>query len=191
MPVWHSTCAAPTILLALEKLVGRDLLRQAAKLHVDDAVRRATEIVDVFGRDVAFLNPRKLESNLGFLSAEKGQKEGLAFLLKRADVNIEDLRELIDVAKNIEGVGDPAQFVKRRAIIGGVSGATALAGVGGAVLVGADPTLSTFVTFGALTLLSRDLSRIISSPKALKAMTTAARYGVGDNQPSGCFGGVS
>ena len=159
----------------LQGLVGRPVLRRAARLRVETAVDQATEEITVGTDTFKALNPKRFLSVLGIGSADKGQREALQALLGKGGVKLRDLEDLAKVVSKIEGIGDTSTFVKRRVILGGAAGGlTAATGFGGAALGGgAAAAPAALIPVLTLTALARRGSTIISSPQQLRNMITA------------------
>jgi hypothetical protein len=158
----------------LEALVGTPQLRRAARKHVENAVESSKEQVAA-GNDVFdIINPEKLMKNLGLKAVDKGEREALTALFKKGGVRLSDLEDLAEVVSKIQGVGDTAVFVKRRAILAGATGVVgAAAGIGGAVGGFEGAGGGAMIPVVAFALLARRGARIITSRRALRNITTA------------------
>jgi hypothetical protein len=119
---------------------------------------------------VSIVDPARLEQALGLkttLSTVKKQ-DGLRALYRAAGVDLDDIADLIKVMKNIEGINDPATFVKRRATLAGLSGIT------GAVGLGALTSVETGgLALVAMAIFGRHVSKVFARPERLKLMRTA------------------
>ena len=157
----------------LEALVGRKTVRDAARFHVEQARNQSIEEIIVGTETVEILNPIKFLKLLGLKSRDKGQIEALDALLKRGGIKISDLEELAEVIGRIEGIGDPATFVKRRVILAGVTGGVAALGFGAVAAGKGGLTLLTMIPVTVLTLLARKGSKIFATRQNLRNMITA------------------
>jgi hypothetical protein len=92
-------------------------------------------------------------------------------LFKTAGVDLDDVRGLIDVMKNIQDIGNASDFVKRRVALGGIGALAGAGGVGAATLVGGAP--GGIFTAVSMTFLSRHMSKIFASGDKLKLMRNA------------------
>lgn len=150
----------------LTKLVGNKNMKAAASLHFETAVGSSTKQTSLLGEQYNTIDPFELEKSLGLVGASKQKLAGVNELYKIGGVNLKDITDLIDVMKRIEEIRNPSEFIRRRLILAGMSGAAAVGGAG--FIAGGGP-----VTIGAMTLLSRHFSKIFADPKKLKLMTTA------------------
>ena len=172
---------SPQQIKDLVSLVGRGNVANAAQRHFDIATEAARTEVKILGKSFYALDPNVLERKLGLVGAGSKNLEGVEELYKMGGVKIEDIKTLIGVMKKIEGIGDPAEFVRRRIVLGGVAGAAGVLGIGGAVaggsaLAGGDggeAAAHGIITATALTLFGRWGSRILSDPDKLKLLTGA------------------
>ena len=163
---------SPQAMRDLYKLVGKGNMKQITSNHLENAVAAARTEVVMMGKPRVLLDPVKFEKALGLTKKNDGLKE----LFRISGANIDDIKGLVHVMKSIEDIANPAEFVRRRAVLGGAKGTvTALAGFGGAVggasLAGGAGAGG--ITVGALTLLSRHISKIFASPVKLKLMKVA------------------
>jgi GH24 family phage-related lysozyme (muramidase) len=163
---------SPQQIQDLANLVGRRNMQQVAALHFREAVESAAQTMNVMGQDFRFINPDILERQLGLVAGARGQQqEGIRALYRFAGVDLDDVRGLLDSLRAIEGIADPAEFVRRRIILGGVAAATAVGGVGVAGLPGAGAMV-------AMTVIARHASSIFSDPRKLKQMRAAFDEGI-------------
>jgi len=163
---------SPQAMRDLYKLVGSVNMKQITANHIENAIGIARTEVVMMGKPNILIDPVKLEKVLGLTK----QNDGLKELFKLSRIKIEDVKGLIHVMKNIENISNPAEFVRRRAILGGAKGTiTALAGFGGAVggasLAGGAGAGG--ITVASMTLLSRHISKIFSDPTKLILMKVA------------------
>ncbi len=157
----------------LEALVGKDVVRNASRFHVEQSLNQSIEEIVVGTEAVQVLNPIRFLKQLGLKSRDKGQVEALAALLKRGGIKISDLEELAEVIGKIEGIGDPATFVKRRVILAGVTGGVAALGFGAVAAGRGGLTALTMIPVVVLTLLARKGSKILATRQNLRNMITA------------------
>ena len=162
---------SPKQIQDLTALVGQGNMKKAAAHHFETAVVGATESIELMGREISFVDPIKLEKALGFTGASREKLVGIREFYRTAGVNLNDVQDLISVMKQVESIGNPAEFVRRRLILSGITGAGAAAGIGGGTLMSGVP--GGMITAGSLTLLSRHMSKIFSSPVKLKQLTIA------------------
>lgn len=163
---------SPQQIRDLTKLVGQNNMRRAASAQFRDAVTVARTDIQLMGDTFSVVNPVALERQLGLAGARRGDIEGLREFYKTAGVDLDDVTDLIAVMKKIEGVGNASEFIRRRAVLGGVGAATgALAGVGGGAIAGGAP--GGMVTALGMTVLSRHFAKIFASPDKLKMMVNA------------------
>ena len=159
----------------LGDIIGPRGLRQAGRAVIERAVQLSTETVNIGGLPTERLNPRKLLNILG-TGAKRGTEEGLEALLKSANVDVAQFREVLKVAEQLQDVADPSTFVTRRVILGGAGAAAGALGAGAGLAAGAGIAgagLGGLTTAAALTVLSRRLVDIATSPESLKLMQTA------------------
>ena len=159
----------------LEAVVGKGALKRAGRFHVENALRLSTEPRQLAGEAAEVIDPFRLERELG-LGTRREQTEGLAALLKRAGVDLDEFRSLLEVMKSLESPGDPSTFVKRRVILGGAQGLAGIAGAGAAIGAGAGAAAGTGlggVTIVATSFLARRFTDIVTNPIALNGMRTA------------------
>ncbi|MGI9491271.1 MAG: hypothetical protein ACR2QF_02475 [Geminicoccaceae bacterium] len=160
----------------LELLVGKGTLKRAARGHISNALRLATESRELAGESVQAVNIARLVKELGLEGTKKEQTEGVNALLRRAGVDPTDFNALLNVAENIEEVGDPRTFVMRRVILGGAGALTGAAGAGAALGAGVGAGAASGAglgTIAAATFLARRFSDIVTNPVSLKNMVTA------------------
>lgn len=160
----------------LTKLVGIENMQNAARENFRTAVEAARSDVVILGKTFSAVDPNVLEKKLGLVGAGTKKLEGLRELYKTSGVDLDEVKNLIEVMKKIEGIGNPAEFMRRRIILGGIGGAAGALGIGGAVMGGTDPADAAgtgIITGVALTLLGRHGSEIFASPEKLKLITGA------------------
>jgi hypothetical protein len=160
----------------LEFVVGKGKLKEASRFHLESAFQRASEVRKIGSESVEALDVAAFRRELGLGTGKKDQSEGVSALLERAGVDVQDLRNLLDVAENLERAGDPALFVKRRVIFAGAQGLTGVLGAGASFAAGAGVVASGGVgllTIAVGTVLARKATSIATSPVALKNMLTA------------------
>jgi hypothetical protein len=162
---------SPQQIKDLTELVGKKKVSEAASRIFQDAVESARKDIDLSGKTFSVVNPFELEKKLGLAGAGKDKIEGMRELFKTAGVDLDDVRGLIDVMKNIQDIGNASDFVKRRVALGGIGAITAAAGVGAATFVGGAP--GGIFTAGAMTFLARHMSKIFASGDKLKLMRNA------------------
>ena len=173
---------SPQQIKDLVALVGIENVANAARRHFELAADAAKTEVKILGKSFYAIDPNILEKQLG-LSGIAGAKkiEGITELYKTGGVKLGDIENLIGVIKRIEGIGDPAEFVRRRVVLGGIQGAIGTLGLGGAafggsLLAGSDTEEAAthgVITVVGLTLLGRWGSKILSDPEKLKLLTGA------------------
>ena len=127
--------------------------------------------------EITAINPDRWEQLLGLGKGQGADRSGEIFLRKmymelgykpqEAKQAIQSLRDLIELSKVNRSikVGDVAQFVKRRAVLGGA------AAVGGAFLA---TSMGDPFTGVAMAVLARYGSSVLTKPAALKALVTVA-----------------
>ena len=162
---------SPNQIKDLTKLVGKDNMRAAASHNFSNAVEQATSSIELMGKEFKVVDPFKLEKGLGLSGVGRQKKAGIEELYKTAGVDLNDVESLLHVMKNIEGIGNPAEFVRRRAILSGVAGLSAAAGISAGAVAGGVP--GGIVTAGGMTLLGRHFSKVFADPQKLKLMITA------------------
>ena len=163
---------SPDQIRDLTELVGKKNMQNAVRYHFETAVQNARQTEQIMGMNFDVINPQSLERQLGVYGAKSHQREGVKELYKQAGVNFKQVEDLISVINRLEHIGNAAEFVRRRAILGGVAaGGAAVAGAGGAVATAGIPGGA--VTLGAMTMLSRHYSKIFASPEKLRLMQTA------------------
>ena len=162
---------SPQQIKDLTELIGQKKVSEAASRVFQDAVESARKDIDLSGKTFSVVNPFELEKKLGLAGAGKDKIEGMRELFKTSGVNLDDVRGLIDVMKNIQDIGNASDFVKRRVALGGIGALAGAGGVGAATLVGGIP--GGVFTAGAMTFLSRHMSKIFASGDKLKLMKTA------------------
>lgn len=161
---------------SLEELVGRKNIRKAARQHVENAINQSTEELEIGIEQVSAINPVQFLKRLGIKGGDKGQRQALAALLRRGGIKLSDLENLAEVIGKIEGIGDPATFLKRRLILGGAGAITGAGGFGVAAGLGAGASggaVSALIPIVFLTAGARKLSSIFSNRTALLNMITA------------------
>jgi hypothetical protein len=169
---------SPQQIRDLTQLVGVDNMRRAASTHFEAALTSSRQQVQVGSETISVVDPFQLERALGLESlAGKRNIEGMRELYKTAGVDLQDVTNLLEVMKKIEGIGNAAEFVRRRVVLGGVStlgsaiGFGALSGAVGATAGGA--ATAGIIGPVAMTLLGRHFSKVFARPDRLKLMTTA------------------
>ena len=161
---------SPKQIQDLTRLVGKRNMKQAAALNFETAIESSRSSIELMGKEYQIVDPEKLERALKLTGASKQKLSGIRELYRTAGVDLKQVQDLVGVMKRIEGIGNPAEFIRRRAILAGVTGLGAAAGVGGAAAISGAP--GGVVTAGGLTLLGRHFSKIFSSPLKLKQLTT-------------------
>ena len=162
---------SPQAMADLRRLVGNDAMKGVARRHVEDALAKAVASGAPKGSSLNF-DPSNFAANLGMDSAQGRQV--LDEALKNTGVTSSELEKFVDVARAASDftVPDVSSFLQRRFTLGGVrsllGGATLAAGV-------SSPPAGI-----ALAILARKGSQILSSPSALRAMTTALDDSVSD-----------
>ena len=159
---------SPMQIRDLTKLVGKSNMKQAASLHFENAVNASRQNISLSGKQFDIIDPFELEKRLGLAGITKDKIGGIKELYKTADVDLMDVTDLIEVMKKIEGIRNPAEFVQRRVIMGGVGALVATGGVGFTGSVGASG-----LTGLGLTVISRHFSKIFADPRKLKLMVNA------------------
>ena len=163
---------SPQQIKDLTELVGKKKVSEAASRIFQDATESARKDIDISGKIFSVVNPFELEKKLGLAGAGKDKIEGMRELFKTAGVDLNDVRGLIDVMKNIQDIGNASEFVKRRVALGGIGAlAGAGGGIGAGIFVGGVP--GGIFTASALTFLSRHTSKIFASGDKLKLMRNA------------------
>lgn len=160
----------------LEFLVGKGKIKDAARNHVENAFKLASESREFPDGILEVLDPARLKAELGLRAGRRGQSEGLKALLKKGNVDIGDLETLLDAAISLEKSGDPSTFVKRRVILGGAGAITGAVGAGAALGGAAGAAAgggASLPLIAAGTLLARKFTDIATNPVALKNMVTA------------------
>ena len=165
---------SPQALAELEAIVGPNVVRDTGRFVLKRAVDYATTTLNVGGDIVEQLNPQRLISELG-LEGKRSTQEGLDFLLRKAGVNVQDFKDVLEAAAKLEPVRDPSTFIRRRVTLGGARALTGAAGLGAAIGAGAatGEPVAGVTTILALTFLSRRLTDIATNPQSLKLMQTA------------------
>lgn len=160
---------SPQAMADLRKIVGTKGMKMATGTYVRNAWRDA--ITNPEGKRM--FDAAKFRRNLGLEDESSSEFLALKEALKGTGMNVDDFKRLADVADRAfaHGMGDPSQFVARRAILGGAKSAAAAAvpGLGAAAVGGLDAGLSTLV--GVLA--ARQGSKILSSPVTVRLLTTA------------------
>lgn len=168
---------SPEAVADLASLIGPKTMKKVARRRLESAFEKSLVPTKIGSIEDTILDPHLFEKELGLAGRAKDANAGLDALLRSGGLKLDDVKELIEVAKSIENLGDPSTFVRRRAILGGAGAVvTGAAGFGGAAVGGAKKGLgvaSSILTAGGVTLLTRNFSRIFSDPKALKNMITA------------------
>ena len=179
-PVFNSE--SPQALRELRSLVGDDVFMRGSRKYFDDAISasfrketREGQLVDVF-------DPDQLYKSLGLMPGKSDKSEAVKEMLKGSGVEMRDLKDLFD-AIHIAKIADPATFVMRRVVLGGIRGGMGALGVGAAAASGAGLGWFTApVAALAVTLMARKGARIIANPSALKDMTKAFGVTVPEQQ---------
>lgn len=153
---------SPEALNDLRTLVGPDPFRKAARKHLDQSLEKA--IVEK-ENGVRSFDPDALESALGLDSPEG--RNTLKELLKGSPVKVQKLEELVKISKSIGSVEIPnvSTFLRRRAVLGGARAILTTVGAGAAMM----HPIHEIVFLAA----GRKLSKVLSNPASLDAMTTA------------------
>ena len=168
---------SPQAITDLRALVGDDAMRSVARRHLQTAAEQSTVTAKIGSFEETIIDPYLLEKNLGLAGTKLEKNLGLEKLLEISGAKVEDVKNLITSMKSIEDLGDPSSFVRRRAILGGSSAVLgASAGFGGSVAQKTAKTagVAAFaLTAGTITLLTRHISKIFTSPDALKNVLEA------------------
>ena len=165
---------SPEQIKDLTKLVGKVNMQNAARENFRTAVEAARSDIEIMGKTFSAVDPSVLEKKLGLVGSGTKKLEGLKEFYKISGVDFEDVTTLINVMKKIEGFGNPAEFMRRRIILGGLAGGVGALGLGGAVVGGGAPGAAGGIMTGiALTLFGRHGSEIFASPEKLKLLTGA------------------
>tara|TARA_R110000796_G_scaffold14778_2_gene48016 strand:+ start:774 stop:2810 length:2037 start_codon:yes stop_codon:yes gene_type:complete len=162
---------SPQQIKDLTELVGKEKVSKAASRIFQDAVESARKDIDLSGKTFSVVNPFELEKKLGLAGAGKDKVEGMRELFKTAGVDLDGVRGLINVMKNIQDIGNASDFIKRRVALGGIGALAGAGGVGAATLVGG--ISGGVFTAGAMTFFTRHMSKIFASGDKLKLMTNA------------------
>lgn len=163
---------SPQQIKDLTELVGQKKVSEAASRVFQDAVESARKDIDLSGKTFSVVDPFALEKRLGLAGAGKDKIEGIRELFKTAGVDLNDVRGLIDVMKNIQDIGNASDFIKRRVTLGGVGALTGAVGIGaGAVATAGVP--GGLFTAASVSYLARHMSKIFASGDKLKLMKTA------------------
>lgn len=167
---------SPQGLQDLRKLVGDDMMNQAARVRLQNAYDIASKPYEMLGMrvPVRVIRADALEKELG-LAGRKSQAEmaGLEELLRTTGVTVGELKNFTTALRSIENMNSPAQFVMRRVILSGVAGGT------GAMAFGVFESPGGGIDAGGLVLaiLARKGASALANPVTLKNMTTA----IGEN----------
>ena len=177
---------SPQQIQDLVKLVGKENVANAARENFRLATEAARVDVKIMGQNLKAIDPVILERQLGLTGAGSKKIEGLNELYKTAGVDPGEIKNLIGVIKKLEGIGDPAEFMRRRIIIGGVGAAAAVLGVGGAAAGGSifsDDAVGGashgLLTIVGISLLGRYGSKILADNQNLKLLTSALDESLG------------
>lgn len=155
---------SPMEIRDLSRLIGQPAMKRAASLHFQTAVDAAIKDKTVMGQVIKSIDPVELEKGLGIT---KKTAQGVKEFYRVGGVDFKDVQDFIEVMKRVEGIGNPAEFMRRRIILGSIGAVTAAGGVGFAGATASAPVML------ATTILSRHGSKIFADPVKLKLMTTA------------------
>ena len=162
---------SPDAIDQLRDVVGTNAMKDAARAHLENSLKLATEEIDLAGQLVEATSPSLLKRELGITSKKGREIAGLKKLLEIADIDFGDFTRLLDAAEALEKAGDPSTFIKRRVTLGGARAALGAAGFGAALGTGAAQAGPVSIITG--TFLARKLTDIATNPIALKNMITA------------------
>ena len=178
---------SPQQIQDLVKLVGKENVANAARENFRLATDAAGVDVKIMGQNFKAIDPAILERQLGLTGAGRKKVEGLNELYKTAGVDPGGIKNLIGVIKKLEGIGDPAEFMRRRVTIGGIGAAAAVLGVGGAAAGGSilggsasDGAASHgLLTVVGISLLGRYGSKILADNQNLKLLNSSLDESLG------------
>ncbi|GMR03369.1 MAG: hypothetical protein BMS9Abin21_207 [Thermodesulfovibrionia bacterium] len=163
---------SPTALKNLREVIGEDVFSQFRRGWIEDSMRKSVKQSNVSGEIVNEIDPKSLANSLGFTGA-KIDREVIEELFKGSNVSPERMDRFLRLMSKAEAkfVPDPSTFLTRRIILAGPGSVLKLLGLGataasasGAV-VGIGP-----IKAGVLFLTGRQLSKALSSPKALSVL---------------------
>ncbi|MCH7553388.1 MAG: hypothetical protein IIC82_05285 [Chloroflexi bacterium] len=159
---------SPQALRDLRSLVGDDLMNKAARRHLERAWDNSIIIEDDIVRGMDW---DKLKKEFGFAGREPERAAALATFLDGSGVSVDELRSLVEVASKIQIPANVAQFVARRAALGGLG--SAAAGASASTIVQGSMLKSVGVAW-----LLRRFNNVISSPAQLRMMRRAIAPGL-------------
>jgi hypothetical protein len=170
---------SPQAMKELRTLVGEKTFKRVTAHVIDNAVDKATKVVDGSGSALKQFSTDAFIKELGIGKGVSGSRRGaISEMLKIADspFKMDDLDKLVEIMRKIEDtpIPDVATFVARRAILGGWKSAL------GSFMVGAG-TVSTvagglgmlFVTSSIFLGGSKFFARMISKPETAKSFMKA------------------
>jgi len=182
---------SPKAIHDLRNLVGKDKMKEIAAFHVDNAKQLASTEVEMMGKPLTIIDPYRLEKELGITK----KSDGLGSLLRYADVDLNDVKGLIETMKRIQDIKNPAEFVRRKAILQGTKGITqGMFGWGGAVVgsggvgAAAGGIPGGMITLSSMLLMSRHMSKIFGDPRKLKLMKIAMNEAVATTTRQAAYG---
>ena len=154
---------SPKSLTHLRELVGTDAFNGAVRTYLDDAFNSSFVVTRA---DDTVFDAKRFESLIG-LNTKAGVK-ALEEMFRGTGVKVSELQNFITVAKKAMSfvVPDMSAFLQRRMAIAGFSGV--LGGIALAAGSGAP-----IITIGAIGLLARATSSILTNPNRLKKLMTA------------------
>lgn len=165
---------SPEAIRDLAKLVGVENMQNAAAFNFRTVINNSRRDINMLGHTFSEVDPALLEKQLGLVGAGTKKLEGMKEFYKTAGIDFEAVTNLINVMKKIEGIGNPAEFMRRRIILGGLGAVTGAMGIGGTLLSDREDTMGAgLITAVTLTLLSRHGSKIFADPDKLKLLTGA------------------
>ena len=156
------------------KLVGDDVMKEAAGVFFRDAQSNAFKRVQSGIEKIEIFDPRKFGEQLGIFGTGT-KNEARTRLLQKAGVDVPQLRATLETASKFIDPRDPATMVARRTVLGGGAAVIGSFLLGQSVTGGAGGGL---VGTAALTLLLRKTSKMLADPKALKNIQTALKRDV-------------
>lgn len=169
---------SPTAVKEFADLVGKKNFRGFVRQHIGNAYQDSLKRVER-GRE-AFMqfDVNRFERNLGLSGADKGQKAALEQMLKGTGVTVKGVEDFIQVARTAGEFTAPltSQFVQRRLSFSIARGAALAAGFGFGI---SNPVLG-----ASALLMSRHMTRIMTSPERLKLMTKALDPNLSPRQAS-------
>lgn len=153
---------SPQSLNNLREIVGDEQMKVVARGYLNKAFKGASTIKRVDGHETPFFDFKKFGDNIG-LGDQRGE-DILRSYLKGTGVNIQQLKDLVRVGRQHQSFEVPSAstFLKRRMAIGGLGAVTSMLG---------KATTGT-LQVGGFIFLTRGMSKVLGSPKALKWLTT-------------------